>query len=78
MTAPVVSISRPVRARRHGLRVVERLAGVVARVGDRLHADEDAAALAAGWDVTQTRWGGRTYRHPGFPRPSLDGRGVAR
>lgn len=81
MTAPhFLPTTRPVRLvctfrlpGKSGVGVLDRLAVLVARVGDRVHADEDTAARAAGWDVTSTRWGGRTYRHPGFPRPTGEG-----
>jgi hypothetical protein len=40
----------------------------VSRLGERLHAAEDDAASAEGWQISRARWGGRTYRHPGFER----------
>ena len=48
------------------------------RLGDRVHAVADAAALASGWTVTQTtgRLGmsGRSYRDPRFGDPVVAGR----
>lgn len=38
------------------------------RYADKLHAKGDAIAEAEGWQITRTRWGGRTYRHAGFVR----------
>ena len=42
---------------------VEHAAG---RLGRWAHAREDEQALSQGWQVTHERWGGRTYRHPGW------------
>lgn len=47
--------------------------GAVAQLTDRLHADGDTFAAAEGWQITRTRWGGRTYRHPGFTTARTDG-----
>lgn len=63
-TVSTVSVPRLSLSRLSGLR--SALASVVARVGDRVHSDGDAFAEAEGWQITRTRWGGRSYRHPGF------------
>ncbi len=44
------------------------VAAVVGAVADRLHAGRDAEARAWGWEVTRTRWGGRSYRDPRIAR----------
>lgn len=51
--------------------LAQRPASLMARLerfSDKLHAEGDAFAEAEGWQITRTRWGGRTYRHPGFVR----------
>lgn len=40
------------------------LRAVFDALADRLHAAGDAEARAWGWEVTRTRWGGRSYRDP--------------
>lgn len=59
--AAVAHIARAVSA------VVTAPARLAALLGDQFHAADDARATADGLEVTSTRWGGRTYRHPGFP-----------
>lgn len=56
---------------RAALALAQRPASLTARLErytDKLHADGDAFAKAEGWQITRTRGGGRTYRHPGFVR----------
>lgn len=85
MTGPhFLPTARPAAVRLGGaldavLDIAARVLTLVDRLGDRLHAEGDEFAAAEGWQVTRTRWGGRTYRHPGFVARSAEtGQGTDR
>lgn len=44
--------------------VMDRIEARIVAWGDRLNIGADARVAASGWQVTQTGWGGRTYRDP--------------
>jgi hypothetical protein len=45
-------------------RIRDRIGHLCTGLLDRLFADEDANALAHGWEIRRTRHGGRSYRDP--------------